>query len=153
MDAFFLSFGYLGLFAISFLAATLLPMASEVAFIAMPALGYNIWGVFLAGTTGSILGSVSNYIIGKKGGAYVLERYSGKQNRRLAQAVDLYQRWGPLIVFMAWVPVIGDPLTIVAGVFRLQFGRFIFWLTLGKTCKYLVLVALMHQVFPFDVLG
>jgi len=152
MNAFFVSFGYAGLFLISFLSATVLPMASEVAFIAMPSLGYNIWGVFVVGTIGSILGSISNYIIGYKGGAYVLDRYAGGQSRRLEQAIDLYQRWGPLIVFMAWLPFIGDPLTVVAGMFRLKFGRFLFWLALGKTCKYLVLVALMLQLLPIPTL-
>ncbi len=150
MTAFFLSLGYVGLFLVSFLAATVLPLTSEVMFVAMPALGYDIWIVFLVANAGSILGSVTNYFLGLKGGGFVLSRYVTVDPRKLARATDLYQRWGPVIVFFAWLPVIGDPLTIVAGVFRLQFRTFAFWMSLGKVFRYLLLVALLTQVLPLS---
>ena len=151
MTNFFLSLGYVGLFLISFLAATMLPLVSEVVVLAMPPLGYDVKMVVLIATLGNFLGSLTNYYIGLKGGAFVLSRYVKVQPDKLERAQQLYHKWGPIIVFFSWVPVIGDPLTVVAGMFHLRLRVFAFWVILGKFVRYLILLGVASEfadLFP-----
>lgn len=151
MTSFILSLGYVGLFLISFLAATVLPLVSEVVVIAMPPLGYDVKLVVLTATLGNFLGSLTNYFIGWKGGDFVFSRYIKVQPDKLERAQQLYQKWGPVIVFFSWIPVIGDPLTVVAGMFHLRLRVFAFWVILGKGARYLILLGVASEfatLFP-----
>jgi membrane protein YqaA with SNARE-associated domain len=67
--------GYFGLFIVSFLAATLLPLGSEFFVATMTVSGYNVWLIFAVATTGNTLGSITNYYIGKLGTNFILSRY------------------------------------------------------------------------------
>ncbi|MCA9937186.1 MAG: DedA family protein [Anaerolineales bacterium] len=146
MTSFVLSLGYVGLFLISYLAATILPLVSEVVVVAMPPLGYDVKLVVLTATAGNFLGSLTNYFIGRKGADFVLYRALKIKPSTLARAQDLYQRWGPVSVFFSWIPVIGDPLTIVAGIFRLRLSTFTFWVILGKFLRYLILLGIASEI-------
>lgn len=137
--------GYVGIFAISFLSATLVPLASEVFVVAMPSLGYDTWLIILFATFGSFLGSLTNYYVGLKGTDFVLSRYFTMKPETLVRAERFYQRWGPVALFFSWVPFIGDPLTAVAGVLRINIRVFIFWVLLGKTLRYLALLGLANR--------
>lgn len=138
--------GYLGLFAISFLSATLLPLASEVFVVAMPPLGYNVWLIILFATAGSYLGSLTNYYVGRKGTDFVLSRYISIKPETLARAQRFFARWGPVALFFSWVPFIGDPLTAVAGALHVNLRVFTFWVLFGKTLRYLALLGLANQI-------
>jgi membrane protein YqaA with SNARE-associated domain len=143
--AFFFQFGYFGLFLISFLSATLLPLASEFFVVAMPPLGYQRWLIVLFATAGSFLGSLVNYYVGKKGGGFILSRFMEMKPKTLARAERFYQRWGPIALFFSWVPFIGDPLTAVAGTFHVDLRVFSFWVIFGKTLRYLVILGLASR--------
>ncbi|MCB9006632.1 MAG: DedA family protein [Ardenticatenaceae bacterium] len=145
MTDFIFSLGYAGLFLISFLSASLLPLASEVFVVGMPPLGYNVWGVILVATVGSYSGSLVNYAIGKKGTDFVLGRYLKIDPKTWARAERFYERWGPVALFFSWVPFIGDPLTAVAGALHMNLGIFSFWVLFGKTLRYLVLLGIASR--------
>ncbi len=145
MTDFIFSLGYFGLFLISFLSASLLPLASEVFVVGMPPLGYNVWGVIVVATLGSYSGSVVNYLIGKKGTDFVLGRYVKIDPKTWDRAERFYNRWGPVALFFSWVPFIGDPLTAVAGALNMHFGVFSFWVLFGKTLRYLVLLGIASR--------
>lgn len=145
MTDFIFSLGYFGLFLISFLSASLLPLASEVFVVGMPPLGYNVWGVIAVATFGSYLGSVVNYMIGKKGTDFVLGRYVKIDPKTWDRAERFYERWGPVALFFSWVPFIGDPLTAVAGALNMHLGIFSFWVLFGKTLRYLVLLGIASR--------
>ena len=145
MTDFIFSLGYAGLFLISFLSASLLPLASEVFVVGMPPLGYNVWGVILVATVGSYSGSLVNYAIGKKGTDFVLGRYLKIDPKTWTRAERFYERWGPVALFFSWVPFIGDPLTAVAGALHMNLGIFSFWVLFGKTLRYLVLLGIASR--------
>lgn len=145
MINFIFSLGYFGLFLISFLSASLLPLASELFVVGMPPLGYNAWGVVVIATAGSYCGSLLNYAIGKKGTDVVLGRYVKIDPKTWARAERFYERWGPVALFFSWVPFIGDPLTAVAGALHMHLGIFTFWVLFGKTLRYLVLLGIASQ--------
>jgi membrane protein YqaA with SNARE-associated domain len=137
--------GYLGLLLVSFLAATLLPLSSEIAVAAMPRLGYDPTLTVAIATLGNYLGSVANYYVGA-GAAGFLARYMGTEADRLARARTTYARWGAPILFFSWLPVVGDPLTLVAGAVRVRFVVFTAWVVAGKLARYVVVVAAVQAI-------
>ncbi len=146
--------GLAGLFVVAFLAATLLPMSSEVAVIALIAAGHTEVMVLSVATVGNVLGSCLNYVGGRWGAQWWRRRRAassdGDQNwsdhhRRTAL---LLQRWGPLTLMLSWVPVVGDPLTVVAGAVGIGWIPFVGFVTLGKFLRYVVVVGAIEYVWP-----
>ena len=144
---FFFQFGYLGLFAISFLAASILPLSSELFVLAMPPLGYNLWLVGIVATLGNYAGALTNYYVGQKGTDFVLSRYFKVSDKTWSRAERFYERWGPIALFFSWVPFIGDPLTAVAGALRMDWRIFTFWVLLGKGFRYVILLGFADAIY------
>lgn len=136
MENFLLGYEYTGLFFLSFAAATLIPLGSEAAVAFMAAAGFNIPGVFFSATLGNSLGAGVNYAIGRWGGNWVVSRWVRPDEKKLKAFRNTYGRWGAPVSFFAWTPVIGDPLTVAAGLLHVHPLAFAFWVTLGKGLRY-----------------
>jgi membrane protein YqaA with SNARE-associated domain len=136
VEAYLMAFGYPGLFAASFLAATLVPLGSEAAVVALSAAGLDRMGVLSVATAGNVMGSVVNYGLGRWGGQWLLARFSSGEKERVERASRAASRWGAPLLFFAWLPVVGDPLTVAAGLLRVHPLPFLFWVTLGKALRY-----------------
>lgn len=132
--------GYPGLFIVSFLAATLVPIGSEVFVVTMSLLGYNPFIIFAAATTGNTLGAVVNYYVGKYGTDFILSRYISVDPDKRQHLEKRFRKWGSPVLFFAWVPVIGDPLTVAAGGLKLNLIVFLFWVICGKAFRYALLI-------------
>jgi membrane protein YqaA with SNARE-associated domain len=128
--------GYAGLFAVCFLAATVLPLGSEAVVALMPAAGYDHMGVFAVATTGNVLGALANYGAGRWGGAFLRGRVLRGREGALARAERVFARFGAPALLLSWLPGVGDPLTVVGGLLRLNLASFAFWVTLGKAGRY-----------------
>lgn len=140
-------FGYLGLFMVSFLAATLLPLSSEVFVASMPVFGYKVWLILIFATAGNYLGALTNYFMGKWGSRFLFTPYIKVEPEKLVQAQSLFSRWGTPILFFSWVPIIGDPLTIVGGLLKVNLRHFTFWVLLGKTLRYAFILVIADLIF------
>ena len=140
-------FGYLGLFAVSFLAATILPFSSEVVVLLMPRLDYNTWLILIVATAGNYLGGLTNYYVGKKGSDFIFSRFIKIEPEKIERARGLYGRWGAPVTFFSWVPVIGDPLLVVAGMLDMNLLAFTFWVGLGKFLRYGFILGISDRVF------
>ena len=133
-----------GLFLAAFLAATVLPAQSEALLAGLLlAKAYPVWSLVLVASLGNVLGSVVNWLMGRG-----IERMRGSRwfpatEVQLETAQGWYRRWGAWSLLASWVPVIGDPITLVAGVMREPLWRFLALVTLAKTGRYLVLAALV----------
>jgi membrane protein YqaA with SNARE-associated domain len=130
---------YFGLFAAAFLAATLLPAQSEALVVGLLLSDYAVWLVVFVASVGNVLGSVVNWLLGRG-----IERFRGRpwfpaSPSALARAERWYHRFGKWSLLLAWMPIIGDPLTLVAGVLREPFPVFLLLVTIGKMGRYLVL--------------
>jgi membrane protein YqaA with SNARE-associated domain len=130
---------YFGLFAAAFLAATLLPAQSEALVVGLLLSDYAPWLVVFVASVGNVLGSVVNWLLGRG-----IERFRGRpwfpaSPSALARAERWYHRFGKWSLLLAWMPIIGDPLTLVAGVLREPFPVFLLLVTIGKMGRYLVL--------------
>ncbi len=135
-----MNLGYLGLFLISFLAATLLPLGSEAAVVLMAVSEFDPSKILIVATVGNFLGALVNYLVGKWGAAFVFSRYIRVERASLEKLEKVYGKWGAPILFFAWLPIVGDPLTVAAGVFRVNIYVFTFWVVLGKAFRYFILI-------------
>lgn len=134
--------GPVGLFLSAFLSATLLPGSSEVALVGLLALGkYDPVVLVAVATAGNALGSVVNWALGRWLAHFAGRRWFPIDARAYARAAGWYNRFGVWSLLFAWLPVIGDPLTAVAGALRVPFGRFVVLVTIGKAARY-VFIAL-----------
>lgn len=132
------------LFALSFLAATIFPAQSELVLAGLHLTGkYTSFLLVGIATLGNVLGACVNWLLG-----YYLMRFKDRKwfpikERMLAKATYFYQKWGVWVLLLSWVPIIGDPLTLVAGIFRTNFFLFFVLVTLGKVARYIAVVTLV----------
>ncbi len=146
METLIETFGYVGLFVVSLLSASLLPLTGSVAMAGMVALDYSPVAIVLVATAGSTVGALINYTIGLKGGGFILSRYQKVDQAKLNRAEHFFERWGAFTLSFAWLPLIGDALTVVAGAVHTNLRIFIFWVLLGRLIRETVLVALAVQL-------
>ena len=133
-------YGYLGLFLASFLAATILPVASEIFLTSMFLLGYEPLACVIVATTGNTLGAWLNYGIGYLGKPEWLQKLGAQQ-----AAIDRWQtrihQYGSWMALLCWVPVIGDVIGIALGVFRAPWLPTFILMGVGKLFRYLLVWA------------
>ncbi|MBF0144281.1 MAG: DedA family protein [Magnetococcales bacterium] len=135
--------GYWGLFGVAFAAATILPLSSEVVLGGMLLQGgYSPSGLWAAATLGNVGGAWVNWLLGR-----YLQLWSGRRGgpvsrQALARAERWFNRFGQWTLLLAWVPVVGDPLTLAAGVLRVPLWRFLGLVFIGKGGRYLLIVHL-----------
>lgn len=127
------------LFLSAFGAATLLPLQSEAVLVGLLLRQPEAWlTLLLVATAGNVLGSLVNWLLGR-----AIDRLRGRRwfpfsEAQLQRAQRHYQRWGCWSLLLSWMPIIGDPLTLIAGILREPFWRFMLLVTLAKSGRYLV---------------
>ena len=139
--------GYLGLFIGSFAAATILPFSSEVLLIGMLAGGYDLMPCLIVATTGNWLGGLTGYGIGYLGKIEWIEKWFRVSHQKLMSFRHRVERYGSWIAFLAWLPFIGDPLTIALGFFKVRFITVCVFMLLGKLFRYILWGCLFYYGF------
>ncbi len=136
---YFAEFGYVGLFIASFLAATILPLSSEVVLAVL--LLNGLQPIILVGvaTFGNVLGAFLNYAIGLWGGSCLVRKVLKVSEDESVKAQQTFKKYGVFSLFFAWVPVIGDPLTVVAGLLKINILIFFILVTAGKFIRYVAI--------------
>ena len=125
-------------FAASFLSATIFPFQSEaVLFGMLVAEHYSSWWLIGVASLGNTLGSVVNWFLGRFLARLEGRRWFPVRREQIARAEAWYHRYGRWTLLLSWVPVIGDPLTIVAGLMREPLPVFLVLVALAKTARYL----------------
>jgi membrane protein YqaA with SNARE-associated domain len=131
---------YLGLFVAALGAASILPMQSEPVLVALLLLGDQpAWVLVAVASVGNTLGSCINWLLGRAVERFRDRRWFPVSPAALARAEGWYRRWGRWSLLMSWVPVVGDPLTVIAGVLREPFATFLLLVAAAKTARYIVL--------------
>jgi len=134
---------YLGLFIAAFGAATLLPLQSEAVLVGLLLTSdYSIAALLLVATAGNVLGSAVNWVLGRYIERYRNRRWFPLSEEKLGRAQRAYHRYGRWSLLLSWVPVIGDPLTMIAGVMREPLWSFLLIVLVAKATRYMVLAAL-----------
>jgi membrane protein YqaA with SNARE-associated domain len=114
----FVEYGYIGLFTASFLAATILPLGSEVVFAGLLAAGLNGWTCVVVASVGNWLGGMTNYYLGRLGKVEWIEKYLKVRQEK----IDRMQHWlegkGAVMAFFSFLPVVGDIIALALGFMR-----------------------------------
>ncbi|MDA0342391.1 MAG: DedA family protein [Proteobacteria bacterium] len=138
---------YLAVFASAFLAATLLPAASELVLAGTSTnAGVNVLLLLAVASAGNTLGSVVNWLLGRFLWRWRERRWFPVKPAALDRASAWFQRFGVWSLLFAWLPLVGDPLTLVAGVLRVNFLPFLVLVALGKTARYAVVLGVVELV-------
>jgi membrane protein YqaA with SNARE-associated domain len=128
--------GYVGLFIASFLAATILPIGSELIFAALIYAGWDVWTCVAVATVGNTLGGVTTYWIGRLGKIEWIEKYLKIKKEKVERfEKKMYNRGDWLAVF-SFVPGIGDVIVVACGYFRTNFLGTMIAMTIGKFGRY-----------------
>ena len=127
------------MFASAFLAATVVPFASEITLAAAIAAGGAVPWLVVVATVGNTLGAAVNWALGR-----FIERFRDRpwfpaDARRLERAQAWFRRYGVWTLLLAWVPVVGEPLTVIAGAMRIGIVPFLILVATGKGLRYAVL--------------
>ena len=138
-----LELGYLGLFLAAFGAASLLPLQSEALLVGLLLAEAHPVGALLAvATAGNVLGSLLNWWLGRSLDRFRHRRWFPVGAAQLDRAQHWYRRYGRWSLLLSWLPVVGDPLTLVAGMLRESLWVFLLLVGLAKGLRYLALAAL-----------
>lgn len=143
------NWGYFGLFVVTFISSSLAPLTSQPLLFAMERLGYNVWGILLVATLGNYCGSLTTYYIGRYGGSKLLEKYVKPSPKRMSQAETLFAKWGVPILFFSWVPLVGDALVFVSGIFKVRLWAWTLWVGSGKWLHFAVGMGIFQWVVAY----
>lgn len=129
---------YFLLFMSAFGAATLLPLQSEAVLVTLLLKGqYSALLLISIATLGNVLGSCVNWWLGLKIEQFKHRKWFPVSEKRLQQAQSFYHKYGFYSLLLSWTPIIGDPITLVAGLFKENFWRFLGIVIIAKAGRYL----------------
>ena len=129
---------YTSLFISSFLSSTILPGHSEITLTTLFLLEkYSQFLLIFFASLGNILGSIVNWFLGLYKTKFINKSWFHFSKKQLDKASSWYQKYGKCSLFLCWVPIIGDPLTIVAGMFRFHLIIFIIIVSISKVLRYI----------------
>ncbi len=135
---------YVGLFFSALVAATVLPMQSEAVLVGLLlAASHPATLLILVATLGNVLGAVVNWYLGRYLLHFKEKRWFPASDHQLKRARSWYQRYGRWSLLGSWLPVVGDPLTVIAGLMREPLVSFVVMVTIAKGARYLVLAAVV----------
>ena len=134
----FVEWGYIGLFVASFLAATIIPLSSEVVLTILIANNYDFTFSLLIASIGNWLGGMSSYGIGRLGNWRLIEKYLKVKMEVIKSWKLKIDKFGSVLAFLSWLPIIGDPIAIGLGFFRTNFFLVSLWMFIGKAFRYFI---------------
>jgi membrane protein YqaA with SNARE-associated domain len=139
-------FGLSTVFVVSFVSATLLPLASEPVVFGLVKLNPAMfWPAIAVATVGNTLGGAVSWAMGLGSHKLVDEV---RHSRTHLRALDWLERIGPKACLLAWLPGIGDPLCAVAGWLKLPFWPCVAYMAIGKFARYVLMTGALVWVFP-----
>ena len=131
------------LFASAFAASTILPMSSEVVLGALAVAGAtDVWLLLAVATAGNTLGAVINWGIGRYASTW-RTRLHWLEEAKFERACRWFNHWGIWSLLLSWLPVVGDPLTLIAGPLRTAFFPFLLIVLVGKATRYIFVVLIV----------
>ncbi len=130
------NYGLIGLFIASFLAATIIPLSSEVILIGVLFAGVSPLAAFFTATLGNWLGGITSYYIGRLGRWNIIEKWFGVKEESLIKQKAKIQKYGTLIAFFTWLPILGDLFAIGLGFYRIDFIKSSIFMLIGRAIRF-----------------
>jgi membrane protein YqaA with SNARE-associated domain len=129
------------------ISATLIPFGSEALLVLYLENGYNLYLLLFFATIGNTLGSIINYFLGLKGEEYLINKKILKE-KRIIKTKKYFDKYGSFCLLFSWLPIIGDPITLIAGVLKYNFKKFIIFVFIAKFLRYLSIILI--YIFSFS---
>lgn len=136
------NYGYWGMLLAAILAGSFLPFSSEAVMVGLMFKGLDPLQLAVYGTIGNVLGSVLNYCVGRMGKTEWIERYLHVSPEKMQRAERFVAGRGAWMGFFAFIPILGTAITILLGLMRANWVITLVSITLGKVCRYGLLVLL-----------
>lgn len=137
---------YLQLLIISFLAATILPLSSELVLSTMLLTdSFDKYLLLVVASFGNIFGSSVNWYLGKKILIFKDKKWFPVNEKQIAKSEMYFKKYGIWSLLLAWVPIIGDPLTVIAGILKINFFTFLLLVSISKTSRYIFLIFIIFK--------
>lgn len=134
----------ISLFLSAFLSATLLPSQSELVLTGIYALGnHSLIELIIIATCGNVLGAVTNWFLGNYSNRFRKSTYY--PSKQIDKLEKYYAKYGVWTLMLSSIPIIGDPLTVLAGVYKVKLWIFLIFVTISKLGRYVVLGLLLHM--------
>ena len=146
MDLFTPENGLLALFGLSFMSSTVLPLGSEWLLAALVVRGSDPTAAVAVATAGNTAGALTTYWIGLAGGMWLTERVLRMDARTREKAGEQYRKYGSWSLLFSWLPVVGDPLCLAAGILKVRWWRFVALVAAGKCFRYVTVTWLTLKV-------
>jgi membrane protein YqaA with SNARE-associated domain len=140
-----LAIEYLLLFSFAFISATLFPLGSEALLIYNLEIGLNPTLLLTFASIGNILGSSFNYYIGLKGEEY-LEQRGILKSTQIESTKSFFNKYGGYSLLLAWTPIFGDAITLLAGALKYNLKKFIILVSISKVGRYLTIYLIWREV-------
>ena len=141
----------LGLFCLvrsAFGAARLLPLQSEAVLVGLLIQAEHSALILIAvASLGNILGSCVNWYLGLKVEQFKDKKWFPVSEVKLNQAQNIYHKYGFWSLLLSWVPIIGDPITLIAGLMKENFIRFLWVVSIAKIGRYVCVYLIFKGVF------
>ena len=135
---------YSGLFASAFLAATILPAQSEAGLAALLSTGeLSVFWLITVASIGNILGAVINWFLGRHLEKLKSRKWFPVSEAQITRATRWFQKFGVWSLLLSWIPIIGDPITLAAGVFGVRFSLFLALVSLAKFGRYMAMALIV----------
>ena len=136
MEEAVVALGLPALFLLAFLAATVAPLGSEWLLVALLLRGAEPVATVPTATAGNFLGACTTWGIGWYGSPWLLRRVLRVDRTAQERAERLFARYGAWALLLSWVPLVGDPLCLLAGLLKVPFPRFSLPTFAGKLARY-----------------
>ena len=135
-----------GLFISAFVAASVFPAQSELFLAGALVKQYApVWAIIGAASLGNTLGSATNWLLGRCFVRYNDRPWFPINISKLSRAEAWYRKYGRWSLLLSWLPIVGDPITLVAGILREPFLSFILIVALAKTARYIGIAVITLQ--------
>jgi membrane protein YqaA with SNARE-associated domain len=139
---------YLLLFISAFGAATLLPLQSEAVLLGLFTEGsHSVFALIVVASIANVLGSCVNWWLGLKIEKYKNKKWFPVSEEKMIQAQNIYQKYGSWSLLLSWMPIIGDPITLIAGLLKEKFVRFLVIVSVAKTGRYIFIYWIFIGLF------
>lgn len=135
---FWFEYGLWGLFAASFLAATLIPFSSDALLLLMVVKGFDATTSILVATLGNWLGGMSSYYIGYLGKWKWIEKYLRVERSKIEKWHERLDKRGAIFAFFSWLPFAGDIFAVGLGILRSNWKIVALAMLAGKLLRYIV---------------
>ena len=127
------------LFFSALISSTLLPGGSEALLLYRLNEGGNALRLVLIATVGNVLGSLITYGMGRLGNEVLHRKWLRISEAQTDRAERWFNKYGRPSLLFAWLPVVGDPLCLVAGLLRCHLISFLILVSIGKLVRYAIL--------------